>query len=622
MPKKQQKSKGEQFIEKKTREEEALELVQSRFNVSKNYTNAYFTKFNRFYSLYRSYLDKGRLPWKSNLMIPKAFELVETVAPRIAQAQRTWEVLPVEGMDVNNADAYTELLKFQFQQSDFEDVLEELVKETLIYGTGIVKVSWNGKTPQAEVVDIFDFFPDPKARNDQEFLYAIHRVQRDISDLKKNPNYDKDAIEKLEKLGTSAAEDNQWRKQRLAISGVSATDGTRNRFEVLEYHGMFKNEKGEETLHCITISGNVVLRLQESAYPWIPFVVVNDQKIPHELYGIGEIEPVESLQNELNDVRNQRMDNIKLNLNVMWKIVNGGVQFEDELVSRPGGTIHLTRPDGLLPNDRQPIDASAFTEESVIKSDMERATGVNSAVSGALTSPMGGTSGGVLNRTATGYQGAINQGDKRFSAKINQVKRGLIRIGRMYLECDQLFMSKQQVIRIIGEDMSPLLMPVLPEDIKADFDLMVDIDYVDDFQKMQQNISLIQAIGDIPTFNKGLWIAEQVLPNAGVKNYKKYLQQAPPPPPPPPEQPRVQYQLRGDMAPDAIAQLLDKTEGIKTHPELVAAQMHQAEMKNQQAKVDMATQLHDQAMAQQQMETEAEQSSEPGAQEQSVETNE
>lgn len=590
-------------LAKKLREDKALNLVKERFNVSKSYTTPYFSKFQRFYTLYRSYLEKGRLPWKSNLMIPKAFEIVETVAPRIAQAQRVWEVLPVEGMDVGNAEAYTELLKFQFQQSGFEEVLEEVSKEMLIYGTGVMKVSWNGKTPQAEVVDIFDFFPDPKARNDQEFLYAIHRVQRDISDLRANANYDKKAIALLEKKGEKATDDSQERKQRLAIDGVTAMDGSRKRYEVLEYHGMFEDEDGNEKLHCITVCGDVVLRLDVSPYPWIPFVVINDQKIPHELYGIGEIEPIESLQNELNDVRNQRMDNIKLNLNTMFKVVNGGVQFEDELVSRPGGLIHLTRPDGLLPNDRSPIPAESFTEESVIKSDMERATGVNSAVAGALTSPMGGTQGGVLNRTATGYQGAINQGDKRFSAKVNQVKRGLIKVGRMYLECDQLFMTKAQVVRIIGEDMAPMLIPVLPEDIKAGFDLNVDIDYTDDFQKMQQNISLVQAMGDIPTFNKALWIAEQVLPNTGVKNYKKYLQEPPPPPPPQPEQPKITYQLRGEIAPDAAAQLMDKTEGIKTHPEVVASLMRQQTQKEKQGMVDTATKLKEQELAQQEQDT-------------------
>ena len=34
---------------------------------------------------------------------------------------------------------------------------------------------------------------------------------------------------------------------------------------------------------------------------------------------LGEIEPIEYLQYELNDTRNQRMDNVNLIINRMWK---------------------------------------------------------------------------------------------------------------------------------------------------------------------------------------------------------------------------------------------------------------------------------------------------------------
>lgn len=577
--------KKNKTIDQTLTNKDALKLVQKRFAATKQYTQSYFTRFQRFYRLYRSYLQRASLPWRSNLFIPKTFEIIETVAPRIAQAQRTFKTLPVEGGDEGNSQAFTDLLKYQFQRTDMEDIIEELTKETLIYGTGVVKVTWSKDgLPNPEVVDIFDFYPDPKARSDQEFLYVIHRLERDLEDLKANGNYNPEALARLEEK-TGKSEDDRWRKQRLGIEGIVSTDSTRKRFEVLEYHGEFNGK-----LALITIADNEVLRVEEtSPYPWIPFVVVRDHIIPHELYGVGEVEPVESLQNELNDIRNQRMDNIKLNINSMWKIVAGGVQFEDELVSRPGGVVHLTRPDGLIPNDRQVVPSEAFTEESVIKSDMERATGANSSISGALVSPMGGTQGGVLNRTATAYQGAINQGDKRFTAKINQLKRGLIRIGRMFLELDQQFMTKEQVIRIIGDEGNAALIPISPEDIKGKFDLEVEIEYLDEFQQMQQDINLLQVLGQIPGFNVPQ-LAADILEKSGKKDVKKYLQ-PPPPPQPAPEQPKITYQIRGDMAPDAVAQLLDKTEGIRSNPEVVAAQMRATAMQEHQAHADILSTL-------------------------------
>jgi len=550
--------------------EDAKELVLKRFNVSEKYTQPFFTRFQEYYRLYRSELESGRLPWRSNLFISKTFEIVETVAPRIAQAQRTFTTLPVEGMDTGNAEAYSDLLKFQFSKTNMEDILEELVKEALIYGTAVCKTSWKDGMPNPEVVDIFDFFPDPKARNAEEMKYGIHRLERDIEDLEQNPNYKKEVIERLKSQKSSDLPSNQERMYREGLIGVNSSDTSRQRYRVLEYWGDFRGEP-----YIIVLAGNEVLRCDKNPYTnWNPFTVIRDTIVPHEFYGIGEIEPVVSLQNELNDIRNQRMDNVKINLNRMWKIVAGGVQFEDELVSRPGGIIHLTRPDGLIPSDTQPLPAEAFTEESIIKSDMERITGANSPLSGALTSPMGGTQGGVINRTATAWQGAINQADKRFNSKIQQLKRGLIKIGRKFLELSQQFMTQEQLIRVVGKNGEAALIPIQPEDIKSNFDLDVEIDYMDEMQKMSQDIQLLQTMVNVPNFNVAK-LGADILQHSGRKNVEEYIL---PPEPVAPEQPNVNYQLKGELMPDAVAQILDKKENIKTHPKEVASRMRAASM--------------------------------------------
>lgn len=544
-------------IDSVTKKAEALkcrDFVMTRFHSSEKYVQGYFSRFQVYYQLYRSYLQNGSLPWRSNLFIPKTFEIIETVAPRIAYAQRTFIARPVEGGDVENAEAFTDLLKYQFEVTDMEDVIEELTKETLIYGTGIVKVSWRDNMPYPELVDIFDFFPDPKARSDKELKYAIHRVQRDMEDLRQNPNYDPKALDRLEQE-ESSVDDSQERKQRLGVIGVNAQDSSRKRFTVYEYHGEY-----EGGVYIIAVAGNEVLRKDPSPYGTVPFVVVNDHKVPHELYGIGEIEPIESLQNELNDIRNQRLDNVKLAINKMWGVLAGGVQFEDELVSRPGGIVHLTRPDALPEIGWRPVDSTSFTEEAIIKSDAERATGANSTLSGALVSPMGGTQGGVVNRTATAFQGAINQSDKRFVAKVNQIKRGLIRIGRLFLQYDQKFMTKEQMIRVVGKEGEEFLSPVKPDHIKGNFDLTIDIEYLDEFQRQQQDAQVAQAMQAVPGFDVASFMVDSLERN-GRKDVRKYIKQ---PPPPQPDPPKVNIQMKGEMAPEATAQLLQKTEGVET----------------------------------------------------------
>ena len=575
-------------LSKKDRED-AKNLVIERFNASDTYTQGYFTRFQDYYQLYRSYLDENKLPWRSNLFVPKTFEIVETVTPRIAQAQKTFKAMPVEGMDVANARAYTDLLKFQFQKTDMEDIIEEWTKETLLYGTGFIKITWGlDDMPNPEVVDIFDIFPDPKARFLEEAKFVIHRVYRDVEDLEENPNYDKKVINKLKKQDTSA-EDNIERLKRLSIAGTTMRDKSRQRYEILEYWGKFK---GKDYIIALERGSQELLRCDKNPYKCgMPFVMANDQRIPHELYGIGEIEPIESLQNELNDIRNQRMDNVKLALNNMWVVQAGGVQFEDELISRPGGVIHETREGGIRPLPKEDITNSGYQEEPILKSDMERATGANTAMSGALVSPMGGVQGGALNRTATAYQGAINQGDKRFNAKVNQIKRGLIKAGRKFLMLDQQFMDKPQMIRVLGQR-GELLVEVQPEDIQSNFDLTIEIEYLDEFQRMQQDQQIAMAMRDVPGFNLAKFMLDSLERN-GRKGVQQYMQAPQPPPPKPPEEPKLTYNLRGELMPDAVAQILDKREKIRTNPEVVAAAMRAESNKEREAAVNMQNKAAD-----------------------------
>ena len=62
---------------------------------------------------------------------------------------------------------------------------------------------------------------------------------------------------------------------------------------------------------------NLILLVEEK-----PFIKIVDTIDPHNFYGIGEIEPIEHLQHELNTIRNMRMDNINLIINRMWTVKN------------------------------------------------------------------------------------------------------------------------------------------------------------------------------------------------------------------------------------------------------------------------------------------------------------
>ena len=137
-------------------------------------------------------------------------------------------------------------------------------------------------------------------------------------------------------------------------------------------------------------------------------------------------------------------------------------------------------------------------------------------------------------------------------------------------------MDKETQIRILGKDGEPMMVNLLPEDIKNSFDLTVEIEYLDEFQRMTQDVQLLQTMANVPGFNVAQ-LAIDIIEKSGKKNVEKCLL---PPEPPKPEQPKVNYQLKGDMAPDAVAQLIDKKDNIKTNPKVVATDMRAGRLSN------------------------------------------
>ena len=100
------------------------------------------------------------------------------------------------------------------------------------------------------------------------------------------------------------------KKERLDLIGEGATEYTAEELEkaveLLEYW---------EDDRVVTIANRAVI-IREAKNPFYhgkkPFVHIINNVVPHEFYGLGEVEPLERLQHELNAKRNQRLDAVNL----------------------------------------------------------------------------------------------------------------------------------------------------------------------------------------------------------------------------------------------------------------------------------------------------------------------
>ena len=248
-----------------------------------------------------------------------------------------------------------------------------------------------------------------------------------------------------------------------------------------------------------------------------PFIKVVDQSVPKEFLGIGELEPIETLQYELNDRRNQRMDNVTLALNRMWKVKNGANVDENELVSDAGGVVHTDDMNGIEVLQMPDVTGSSYQEETLIKGDIQQTTGVSDFTRGV-------GSDALANDTATGISLIQEAGNARFRQKIRNLENALEVLGQMMVDLNAQFIDEEKTLRLMGDNGLQWL-EVRPEDLRSDFDVMVQSGSTlpsNEAVEKKQVMELYQIFAGDPEVNQSE-LKRRVMEAFGVKNIDKLL---------------------------------------------------------------------------------------------------
>lgn len=474
-------------------DKKATEILR-RFEAADEYRYSYEQKWDDLYDMYRFKIKKMR-PGRANFYIPHAFSNVETVFPRMTAQRPRLNIKPRGPQDVEPAKIMQKLIDYAWERASLDDVIRRWVKSTLIYGTGIVKVTWQKKTENKKAIrkvkkkdgsfeyeeyttpyvkyddvkvanlDLRDVYVDPDAVTIQDAKFVIHRYWATRSELESNPNYRKSDLKKVvygadnKKIARGLSE-----RERKELAAKSLA-------EVLEYW---------EDNRLVVVAGGVVLRDEENPYyhKRKPFVAMVDQIDDQSFYGIGEIEPIEGLQRELNTLRNQRMDFNNLILNPTFKVLPNAVTDPDSIQFTPGNKIFLNTadPTAISPIDMPRAPFSSYKEEETIRIDLQTITGVSDYSRG--------TEATKLNETATGISLIQEAANERFRAKLRNMEQAISEMTQLMVALYQQFITKEKVFRIT-EDETDYFESVKPEDIVGEFDIYVERNSTTPSNKMQ-----------------------------------------------------------------------------------------------------------------------------------------
>jgi hypothetical protein len=275
----------------------------------------------------------------------------------------------------------------------------------------------------------------------------------------------------------------------------------------------------------------------------IPFVSVTPIPMPHRFYGRSVSELVEDIQLMKSTVMRQLLDNMYLTNNNRVAVMDGMVNMDDLLTSRPGGVVRTKQaPNQVMqPIQAQPISQQAFPLLEYLDTVREVRTGV--------TKYNQGLDSDSLNKTATGISAIMNQTQMR-SELIARIfaETGVKDLFRKMFELSVKYQDKEKIIQLNNQ-----YIPVMPTEWKNRFNITIQVG-LGTGTKEQQLIILnnildkqlqafnLQGQREFPMVNlKNIYnTLSKMIENAGLKTVDSYFinpdlgrQFVTPPPPPP-----------------------------------------------------------------------------------------
>jgi hypothetical protein len=89
-----------------------------------NWREPFKQKWDRYYKLYRSYLEKKNYPWQSNIFVPYAFSTVETIVPRLVSTKPQVDAMPREKQDQVYAELQSAIIDYEWDMMDMDNILQ------------------------------------------------------------------------------------------------------------------------------------------------------------------------------------------------------------------------------------------------------------------------------------------------------------------------------------------------------------------------------------------------------------------------------------------------------------------------------------------------------------------
>ena len=504
-----------------------------------------------------------------------AFSTVNVIAPAVSVNHPKIVVTPNQPEDEDRAAFVEAVVNHLWRHHDFRKPFRRSVKDFLIFGHGWLKVGWNfveqertlsdmerdemfvdavGETdmfamenpvmagdlptdeqmaasipdtammvvedqPFIERVSPYDIYIDPEATCLEDAQWICQRIIRPLEEAKKDKRYKASA---RKNLGADSVLNPMFTPTDREQQDQYLQDIV-DRTVIFEFYDIVNNK-----MSVLAQNGEEFL-VDPIPMPYAygqPFVMLRNYDVPDYFYPMGDLEAIESLQEELDKTRSQLVNARKRYARkYLFHERSFGPEGREALEADEDGRLvpvvdeNKSLNEVVIPMPQTPLSPEIYNYSAIIEQDINTVSGVSEYARGSMPE---------IRRTATEASIIADAQNARAADKLAIIEIGIGHLARRVIQLMQQFMTGEQMAQVADRGGENLFVPFERDDIIGEYDFSVEggsTQPMNETIRKQQAVSLMNAVAPlVGVVIAPAALAKYVLQTGfGVKNPDKFL---------------------------------------------------------------------------------------------------
>lgn len=413
--------------------------------------------------------NKPRAPWKSKPVKNFIFSHVETIIPIMTDSAPQVSIIAFEDGDAQIAEILAQISRRVWVDQDMDLKLPAVLKNTLLYGTGFLKVWFNPNLgPFGDVaisiVDTRHIYPSPGAQSLDDASYVIFAANVPLS-LVISMYPEAEQAHRSGRLKTGVWDESltvdkpvnsEMNSVSFSNTTIQTTDGTSTtQFTHIPRVGSAAMDRDDMVTlveywestpegKFVTVVANAI-KLKGPYRPfkhdYYPFVKFDDYVITGNFWSMGEVQQLVPIQDFINERNSQLQDIIKITANPQFIAdFNSGINTK-ALTNRPGAFLLKNQGTEARWNTPPQIPTALFDVQELDKRDFDTIGGVQDVTQGRR--PVGIEAASAIVELQEAAQ-------TRLRHKTRNMEAALRRLGLLVVGLVQQFYTEERAVRVVG----------------------------------------------------------------------------------------------------------------------------------------------------------------------------